>query len=138
MADSCKRSTSSTDSGDDLHTLPTSMILPVFVQLRDSLNSPPEMFIDYSTTTSAPTRNVSTPSATIINPDGSLDISKFTESMLRSNAAMSTLLSQSLTKPTNMNKLKEKRLLEDPPLLLATATYHDYVHWIDQMLIHFQ
>ena len=59
--------------------------------------------------------------------------------MLQNNKNISQLLSQSLSHPsTNLSKLREKRLLEDPPIIKDNATYRDYVTWLDKMLSHLQ
>ena len=143
MTDPYNRIASSTDSLEDLQNLERELrrrLRPSETtgQLRDTLNSPSTEFVDYLPTPVSNTSTLPTDRVSILNPDGSLDLNRFTEAMLLNSSAMSTLLGQSLNKSTNYNKLKEKRLLEDPPLLKSTATYQDFVHWVDQILIHFQ
>ena len=143
MTDPYNRIASSSDSLEDLQNLERELrrrLRPSETtgQLRDTLNSPSTEFVDYVPTPVSSTSTLPTDRVSILNPDGSMDLNRFTEAMLLNSSAMSTLLGQSLNKSTNYNKLKEKRLLEDPPLLKSTATYQDFVHWVDQILIHFQ
>ena len=67
----------------------------------------------------------------------SIDIAKFTQSMLQNGQNMTQLLSKSYSKSTpNLHKLKEKRIFEDPPFLKDNANYQVYIHWVHQILNH--
>ena len=123
-----------------MHDSTTVQLPTLYSQLRETLNKPAEQYIEFPMTTSDSSQQFSTPVSSILNFDGSLDVNKFTESVFQSNQNMKQLLSQSFTNAstTNLNKLKEKRLLEDPPLLKDNANYRDYVIWIDKILCHLQ
>ena len=71
---------------------------------------------------------------TILLPDGTVDVNKFTNSMLQSNILMTKALTQSNRLASNVDKLKEKRLIEHPPSLSSSANYVEYMTWMDLIL----
>ena len=81
----------------------------------------------------------SSPAPTILNVDGSIDIHKFTDSMLQANIMMTRAIADHpVDQQQQFYKNQHRRSLENPPCLKNGATYADYFRWIDPMLSNFK
>ena len=114
----------------------TSRFTPSSMRLRDHLKEAPIESIQFEVRVPEVDNNIQTEQDTILNPDGTIDFNKFTNSMFQSNLTMKHAMGDRNQKSTSLTKLKEKRLTENPPLLMPTATYLDYMTWMDLILGH--
>ena len=106
-------------------------------RLRDMLNDPPTEEVNFNQRYSEEEEMLPEKEQTILNEEGMIDVNKFTDTMMKANLSMSKAFVRSgHTSSTNLNKLKEKRLTENPPLLLSTATNMGYISWMDNILAH--
>ena len=110
---------SSTDFVDSppviLH--PTISTVPTTRRLHDNLKTKadaPIVFVEENSMSST----VSETEGSILNEDGSINLNKFTNTMLHSNVSMTRHYNQDDNSRFNMKKLREKRLLDNPPLIL--------------------
>ena len=55
--------------------------------------------------------------------------------MLRSNVSMSRLSSPEDSLRIKMSQLRERRLMDNPPLILPSFNYVDHFMWTDQLLL---
>jgi len=139
MTDQSGLKSASVDSMDLLSSSQKSLVSSTSstppVRLRDHLKEKISLNVQFDSVPVESTSGLSTENIrSILNPDGIVDVDRFTDSMIQSNRAMSNALSQNTRSTTSVNKLKEKRLIENPPLLLSTATYVEFMIWMDLVL----
>ena len=137
MSNTPIRLASSTDSHESVGSpmSHSSFAKATIARLKEHLNDFQQLKVLDLITTPPVVSSPSLPAPTILDLDGSIDIPKFTDSMLQANIMMSRALAdRSVDQQQQFCKNQHRRSLENPPCLKNGATYADYFRWIDPML----